>query len=156
LIGSSFEGHQSSYEAEVKSLIQNSEYKDNFIFTGFVQNPQYFMAACDVIVNATIHTEGFGLTLLEAMQLRKPIIAPAIGGPLEIFTHGREGFFFTPNQEESLLSEMRAMLELKKDSVRFAEMGNQSQKTSETKFSLSKMMTSLEAEYLEIFEKHSS
>ncbi|MGY9033950.1 MAG: glycosyltransferase, partial [Rhodobacterales bacterium] len=36
--------------------------------------------------------ETFGLTLVEAMTFGIPVIAPPIGGPAEIVTHGREGY----------------------------------------------------------------
>lgn len=36
--------------------------------------------------------ETFGLTLLEAMAFGIPVVAPPVGGPLELVSEGREGF----------------------------------------------------------------
>lgn len=57
--------------------------------------PADFYGCSDLVVNLTrmdLCIETFGLTLVEAMTFGIPVIAPPVGGPAEIVTHGREGY----------------------------------------------------------------
>jgi len=58
-------------------------------------DPAYFYEHADLVLNLSRvdqWIETFGLTLVEAMTFGIPVIAPPIGGPAEIVTHGREGY----------------------------------------------------------------
>lgn len=60
-----------------------------------VSDPGRFYATADVLLNLSrvdLWVETFGLTLIEAMAFGVPVIAPPVGGPAEIVTHGREGY----------------------------------------------------------------
>lgn len=58
-------------------------------------DPADFYQNADLVLNLSRvdqWIETFGLTLAEAMTFGIPVIAPPVGGPAEIVTHGREGF----------------------------------------------------------------
>lgn len=58
-------------------------------------DPASFYARSDLVLNlARVDQwiETFGLTLAEAMSFGIPVIAPPVGGPAEIVTHGVEGY----------------------------------------------------------------
>ena len=58
-------------------------------------DPARFYARADLVLNlARVDQwiETFGLTLVEAMSFGIPVIAPPVGGPAEIVTHGVEGY----------------------------------------------------------------
>jgi L-malate glycosyltransferase len=58
-------------------------------------DPAYFYEHADLVLNLSRvdqWIETFGLTLVEAMTFGIPVIAPPIGGPAEIVTHGGEGY----------------------------------------------------------------
>lgn len=57
--------------------------------------PAQFYRNADLVLNLTRIEEcieTFGLTLVEAMTFGLPVIAPPVGGPVEIVTHGINGF----------------------------------------------------------------
>lgn len=57
--------------------------------------PELHYAGASLVVNLSrpdLWQETFGLTLLEAMAYGVPVIAPPVGGPLELVADGREGF----------------------------------------------------------------
>jgi hypothetical protein len=63
---------------------------DAVTFAGFQPNAPEWMQAMDVVVHAS-DREPFGIVVIEAMALGKPVVAGAEGGPSEIITPGRDG-----------------------------------------------------------------
>lgn len=55
--------------------------------------------------------ETFGLTLLEAMAFGIPVIAPPVGGPLELVSDGREGFLVDSRQADRLYQKVSQLAE---------------------------------------------
>jgi len=52
------------------------------------------LALADVLVSSnTVKPESFGLTLIEAMAMGKPVVAKPFGGAKEIVVYGENGFF---------------------------------------------------------------
>jgi glycosyltransferase involved in cell wall biosynthesis len=77
---------------------------------GFRSDVAALMAACDIFV-LPAPAEPFGLVLIEAMAMGKPVIAAAAGGPLEIVADGETGLLFEPGDAASLAAAMRRLLE---------------------------------------------
>lgn len=58
-------------------------------------DPAFFYRRADLVLNLSRideWIETFGLTLTEAMTFGLPVIAPPVGGPAEIVTHGIQGY----------------------------------------------------------------
>lgn len=70
-------------------------------FLGERRDAAEILAACDVALHASTSPEPFGLVLVEAMMLGRPVIASRLGGPLEIVT-GETGLLFDPRRPEEL------------------------------------------------------
>ncbi len=71
-------------------------------FAGFQPNPAEWMQAMDVVVHAA-DREPFGIVVVEAMALGKPVVAGAEGGPAEIVTDGVDGLL-TPYGDAAALA----------------------------------------------------
>lgn len=67
-------------------------------------------AAFDVFVHAGTR-ETFGQTLQEAAATRLPVVAPAVGGPLDLVDHGRSGLLFDPREPGSLAACVTTLVE---------------------------------------------
>lgn len=65
--------------------------KAHFDFKGHVDDMDSFYRGLDLYLNTSLH-EGIPMTILEAMGHGLPIIAPAVGGIVEIIEDGKEGF----------------------------------------------------------------
>lgn len=63
---------------------------DAVTFAGFQPNAAEWMQCMDVVVHAS-DREPFGIVVVEAMALGKPVVAGADGGPAEIVTDGVNG-----------------------------------------------------------------
>ncbi len=53
--------------------------------------------------------EGFGMTVLEAMRCRRPVIVPTVGGVRELVTHGRQGYCMDGRQVDEIAGALRAV-----------------------------------------------
>ena len=71
------------------------------IFTGFRTDIPEFLSMLDIFLLPSFW-EGLPTALLEAMAMKKPVIATAVGGVPEIVDDGRTGVLIPPNDAGSL------------------------------------------------------
>lgn len=79
-------------------------------------------AAFDVFVH-TGTEETFGQTLQEAHASGTPVVAPLSGGPIDLVTHGGDGYLFDPSQSRGTDSMRRYVSRLVADPALRARMG---------------------------------
>jgi glycosyltransferase involved in cell wall biosynthesis len=65
--------------------------------------------------------ETFGLTLLEGMACGRPVIAPPVGGPTELVTHGKEGFCIDARQTDDIVAAIGSLRSDFRSYVRLSE-----------------------------------
>ena len=78
------------YEGDLRALAQRQGAGSAVTFAGFQADVPRWMQAMDVVVHAS-DREPFGIVVVEAMALGKPVVAGAEGGPAEIITAGVDG-----------------------------------------------------------------
>ena len=95
------------YEKEVLQ----SGLKDVIFVGGKPQSelPRYYKTA-DVFCAPATGLESFGIVLLEAMAMSKPIVATNIEGYNSVLTHGVEGLLVPPRDEEMLAQVLVSLL----------------------------------------------
>jgi len=76
---------------------------------GFRSDALALIAAADIFVLPSL-AEPFGLALLEAMALGKPVIATCVGGPLEIVEEGMTGLLVPPSSPMRMAEAMIRLL----------------------------------------------
>lgn len=89
---------------------------------GFRADVLSLMRACDIFVLAS-PAEPFGLVLLEAMALSKPVVACSSGGPTEIVSAGETGLLVPPSNAEALAAALRTLLGDRDLAVRYGKRG---------------------------------
>lgn len=77
---------------KLKRLVHKLHISSNFIFLGRKNNPYLYIKNCDLYVQPSRH-EGFGLTVLEAKILDRPIIASNLPAFREQIIDGKDGIF---------------------------------------------------------------
>lgn len=95
---------------KLHSLVSSNRIDNNVAFAGFVDNPQNYIAGCDVGITPSVHAESFGITNLEYMSQGKPIITSDNGGQGEYITHEKEGILTEPGNPYLLAASINDML----------------------------------------------
>jgi glycosyltransferase involved in cell wall biosynthesis len=78
-------------------------------FTGFREDAPRIAAALDVYVQPS-EAEGLPIALLEAMALRRPVVATSVGGTPEVIRGPEEGVLVPPRDPEALAGSILALL----------------------------------------------
>jgi glycosyltransferase involved in cell wall biosynthesis len=91
---------------------------------GKQNNVPEWMQAMDIFVHAS-EREPFGIVIVEAMSLGKPVIATKPGGPEEIIQDGQNGLLVPPHDTASLV---RAILRYLSDPAFAARIGSAARK----------------------------
>lgn len=90
-------------EAEAKSLVQSLGLKEKFSFPGFNSNVPAVLKLLDVYCLPSLW-EGLPIGLIEAMAMKKPVVATPVDGTLEVVKDGVNGLL-TPTENPEALAE---------------------------------------------------
>lgn len=144
VIGGKFLPGDDEYERELRAQIQSLGLGNRVIFTGHLSPPYAAMAACDVLLNASVVPEPFAATVIEAMMLAKPVLVPRAGGSLEAIEGGKTGEFFELGSAASLAD---AVSRVVSRSDRGSTMGASARARALEAYTIQRMVRELEAEY---------
>jgi glycosyltransferase involved in cell wall biosynthesis len=78
------------YADAIHAQARGLRHNGRVLLVGHQPNPEDWMHAMDVFVH-TSRFEPFGMVVIEAMALGKPVVASAEGGPTEVITPGVDG-----------------------------------------------------------------
>ena len=85
---------------------------DNFIWLGNLEYPNKvhdFLSEIDIFLLLS-GLEGFGQSIVEAMLMKKPVIATNVGGIPEIVDDERTGFLVKRNDDEKIVQNIKKIL----------------------------------------------
>lgn len=106
------------YERELRRRIDEAGLGGCVTITGFQRDMPPWYRGMDVVVNASIHPEGFGRTVLEAMACARAVVAPNAGGVPEFVRHRENGLLYEMGDSEGLADAVLTLLrqpELRRD-----------------------------------------
>jgi glycosyltransferase involved in cell wall biosynthesis len=115
---------RTSFTVELKALVAELGISDNVIFTGQRSDMPALMAASDVFALPS-YEEPFGLVFLEAMAMKKPVVALDSGGAPEVVEHGKSGLLSRPGDLETLSKNLLTLLRSPALGSRMGEYGRQ-------------------------------
>lgn len=96
--------------AEYERRAREGGIADRLHFGGFQSDVRPFLQEFDLFVHPS-HGEPFGLSIVEAMAMRKPVIACGTGGVPEIITHGQDGWLVPERSVEEVATAMATLLD---------------------------------------------
>jgi glycosyltransferase involved in cell wall biosynthesis len=111
-------GLRAALEAQAASLGITSQVR----FTGFRHDILALMQQFEVFVFSSV-MEGLGTAILDAMALRKPVVATRAGGIPEVVQDGVTGLLVPPREPEALAKALLSVLRQPEQSRAFGEAG---------------------------------
>jgi glycosyltransferase involved in cell wall biosynthesis len=110
VVGGALLGREGTYPDELRELARSLGISDRVRFPGHVPDPYAWFDALDVVVHAS-SGEPFGLVIVEAMALGKPVVCASDGGPLEIVGEEECALLVPPRDARALSAAVRRVLE---------------------------------------------
>lgn len=95
--------------AEFEQRARDGGIADRVHFGGFQKDVRPFLHEFDLFVHPS-YGEPFGLSIVEAMSMRKPVVACNSGGVPEIITHGEDGWLVEERSAEAVANAMSTLL----------------------------------------------
>lgn len=138
-----------SYVAELKELTYELGLTEQVIFSGTRGDVQHILAASDLFAMPAVD-EGFGLAFLEAMAMKKPVIALDSGGAPEVVEHGKAGLLSEPGNILQLAENIQTLLE---NAELRLQMGEYGRKRAEEYFNAQRMANDVEQIYQDILSR---
>lgn len=120
----------------------------NIILHGAVDHADLLnaMRLSDILLFPS-HTEGFPLTVVEAMAMALPVVASKVGAIPEMIEEGRGGFLCAPADFEGFLN---AIKKISTNAQLKIEMGNYNQRKAYAEYRYSKVMLDVQTIYLQL------
>lgn len=138
-----------AYQKQLLQLIEKRHLMENVVFVGFQQNVHEFINAFDLFVLPSI-MEGFGIVLLEALAMGKPVIASRVGGIPEIITDGKTGILVPPKDSSALAKAIVGLIADEQAKQRF---GEAARKVVEERFSQEMAVKRIENLYRDLMSE---
>ncbi len=127
-------------------LAKKLELEQKVLFIGWQENPDKWLINFDIFVLSSVKRESFGLILLDAMVLKKPVIASDLGGIPEVVADKKTGLLVGPGDIQALA---QAIIDLHRHPEWQTAMGQAGYERVKEKFSLEKMVE----RYYQIFTR---
>lgn len=108
------------YARGLKEIARAAGAEDRLHMPGLVLEPEKYYRAIDVAVNSRVDAEGFGLSVVEAMLLERPVLAHTLGGPIETVADNITGWHVPEPTVAAFAAGIRRALA---DRRRWPEMG---------------------------------
>ncbi|HHP7230957.1 MAG TPA: glycosyltransferase family 4 protein [Xenococcaceae cyanobacterium] len=140
LVGDALFGEQ-EYVASLKSLAATPELQGRVHWLGFRNDIPTLMKACDMIVHTSTEPEPFGRVIVEAQLAQRPIIATAAGGALELVESEKTGLLFSPEDAQTLKTQIERLINDRPWATLLAQQGYESAKTN---FAWTKILASFQ------------
>ncbi len=132
---------------ELEKLANDYGIKDYVVFTGYRRDVRTLIAFSDVVVLPSLW-EGLPNVLLEAMALKKPVVATDVGGVCEIVKNGENGFLVRPACASEIAEKILKILSDERMSLKMGENGYRFVKEN---FDIIRMVSSYQCLYEKLF-----
>ncbi len=127
-------------ETELKKRAADIGLEDSFIFLGYAADIYPYLKGCDLFVLASLF-EGMPNVVMEAMAMKKPVIATDVNGTRELMDEGRTGLIVPPKDPEALASAITSIID---NPEKLAEFGRAGYERVNREFTMAAMLNNLE------------
>ena len=137
---------EEAYEREIRELCGRLGLGGNVRFAGFRNDMPEVLAAFDILAFPS-HAESFGMVLIEAMAMGRPVVSTDCDGVLDIVVDGVTGLFVHPRDPAGLAG---ALLRLAESPILREQMGTAGRERVLRLFDKKDQIAKLESMYREL------
>lgn len=148
LIGGVTSKSEALYRERVKSLIELSGLKDNFILSGFIETNTIYH--CIDFLVCLSESEGTPHVLIEAMAAERVVIANSVGGVPEVIGNNGAGFLVEPN---NIIKIRDIIMRLSYNEKSKEEIGKKAKERAKKLFDINLQVSKIERLYENILSK---
>ena len=134
---------------QIDELVKTLGLEKVVLFAGLRHDIPELLSLCNVYVNSSIY-EGMSNTILEAMASRRPVVATAVGGNVELVKEGETGYLFPVGDDARLAERLRAIL---MDGVLAEKLGRAGRRVVERDHTMTRMVQDYADLYQEVYEQ---
>jgi glycosyltransferase involved in cell wall biosynthesis len=127
---------ESAYCDKLKARISEAKAEGWIRILGSVSDPRPYYELADVVINSRTGAEPFGLSVVEAMLMERPVLAYALGGPSETVLDGATGWLLHDPSAQAWVQGLQRALA---DRERWQSMGQKARTRAIERFSLEHM-----------------
>jgi glycosyltransferase involved in cell wall biosynthesis len=109
----------------LQQVIAEEGVQDKVHMVGFREDIPACLAAMDVVALPSIRSDGVPQVALQALAMRKPVVASAVGGIPEVIQHQRTGVLVPPNDPQALADAIVQVLRDPQSAAAWAQAGGQ-------------------------------
>lgn len=145
--GGSLYGQEPAYPDRLAEIVSDLGLTERVHLAGHREDALAMMSDCDVLCHCSTKPEPFGMVVIEAMALGKPVIATRTGGPEEILEHGRTGILLDPGDDRALAAAIDWVLS---DEGRRRRLGDRAASEARARFASPVAASALEQLYRDV------
>ncbi|MFC1771274.1 glycosyltransferase family 4 protein [Candidatus Margulisiibacteriota bacterium] len=108
--------------SNLENFIKEHDLQSQIIFLGFAENPAHIITHLDIVLIPSEY-EPFGLVAIEAMALKKPVIASDVGGLREIIINNKTGILVPAKNATALAKAIQELTDKPELGIQFGEKG---------------------------------
>jgi glycosyltransferase involved in cell wall biosynthesis len=138
------------YSIYLQDKINSMSLQNNIKLVGFQEDPYNFLEDVDIFTHAS-KSEGFGLVIIEAMSMKKPVVASNIDPINYIVQDNHTGFLADPCSYEDFSSKVIRLINDKQLRYKFGENGFNRVKVF---FSLNASLEKVKEKYFYLLDKN--
>jgi glycosyltransferase involved in cell wall biosynthesis len=135
--------------SELENLATQLGLENYVYFTGWRADVPQLLQCVDVYAHPSVE-EGFGIAIIEAMAMRKPVVASRVGGIPEVVEDDVTGLLVPPENPDALAT---GILRYLSDPVLAKHAGEQGRERVEKKFTVERMTENYQAVYLACLQR---
>jgi glycosyltransferase involved in cell wall biosynthesis len=132
------------YHQKLQKLILDLNLGNKVIFTGYRGDIPQIMTASDIIVHSASVPEPFGRVIVEGMLAKRPVIATAAGGVLEIIEDRVTGLLAPPQNPSKMAEAILWVINNQEQTLHMREVAQQKAKE---RFSIEKHVFAVQQVY---------
>jgi glycosyltransferase involved in cell wall biosynthesis len=138
--------------SNMRNLAKQLKIENSTLFLGNMQDVTHALSIIDVFVLPAIWREGFGLSIVEAMAVSKPVIVTNIWALNELVQDGVNGLLVNPKDVDGLAN---AIAKLLTDQKLYDTVAKNGREMVEREFSITQMAGRMDQLYAQILSRYS-